>query len=257
MGGGSSINEMYFNRGSPYDYDNWASITGDDSWKYSNLLRLFKKMESYKGLFPSDQHGYSGPIAVSRSNYAPAMNEILEAGKYLGFPVADQNGPQRISFTPIEFSMSSGRRVSSYEAYIRPYLTTRKNLNVVTNAEVFKILIDKNQAVGVMLRSLSGENVTIRASKEVIVSAGVINSPVILMKSGIGPRAILEAANIPVTKNLPVGSNAHDHFVVIFRMILKNSSEVYSSVRDLTLENFLHYQSSGDGKTHSCQSVNF
>lgn len=73
-------------------------------------------MESYEGLFPSDQHGYSGPITISRPRYAPAMNETLEAGRFLGFRIADQNGPKRISFAPIEYSMRSGRRVNSYDA---------------------------------------------------------------------------------------------------------------------------------------------
>lgn len=88
---------MFFNRGSPQDYDNWAALTGDSSWKYSNLLRLFKKLETYDGLFPSDQHGYSGPVHVSRPRYAPAINDTLNSGKWLGFPFADPNGPQILS----------------------------------------------------------------------------------------------------------------------------------------------------------------
>lgn len=88
---------MIFNRGSPYDYDNWATTSADDSFKYQNLLRLFHKMETYDGLFPSNQHGFSGPIHITRPRYAPAMNDTLEAGQFLGFPVADASGPQSLS----------------------------------------------------------------------------------------------------------------------------------------------------------------
>lgn len=248
MGGTSAINGMHFNRGSPYDYDNWARITGDASWKYSNLLRLFKKMESYRGLFPSEQHGYSGPIAVSRARYAPGMNDTLEAGRFLGFRVLDANGPQQTSFAPLEFSQRSGRRVTSYEAYIRPFLETRKNLEVVPNAEVSKIIMEGNRAVGVTYISSSGTNVSLRARKEVIISAGVVNSPVVLMKSGIGPRNLLETSGIPIVKELPVGENTHDHVLLVLRFVLRNSSQVYLPARDLTLDNFLYYQKSGDGK---------
>lgn len=238
---------MWVNRGSPYDYDNWARLTGDSSWKYSNLLRFFKKMESYKGLFPSDQHGYSGPITITRPRYAPALNDTLEAGRFLGFPTADANGPQRISLTPVEYSMRFGRRISSYEAYIRPNLG-RRNLNVMTDAEVERILFKGNRATGVVYTSASGQSVTVNARKEVIVSAGVVNSPVILMRSGIGPRDVLRKVGIPIVKELPVGRNAHDHCAIWIRFILRNSSEVFSSQRDLTPENFRYYKQFGDGK---------
>lgn len=96
LGGTSEINGMVFNRGSPEDYNNWARITGDDSWKYSNLLRIFKKIENYAGDFPSDQHGVGGPITVSSPKFAPGLQESLEAGKFLGYPVGDPNGPQKV-----------------------------------------------------------------------------------------------------------------------------------------------------------------
>lgn len=128
---------------------------------------------------------------------------------------------------------------------------------MILNAEVLEILIEKNKAVGVRFRSLSGENVSVRAHKEVIVSAGVINSPVILMKSGIGPRDILKASGIPVVMDLPVGKNAHDHLTVIFRMILRNTSQVFSSERDLTLDNLLYHLKFGDGNKQLLISKNF
>lgn len=96
-GGGSQVNAMNFNRGSPFDYDNWARITGDPSWRYANLLKYFRRIEDYQGDFPSDQHGYGGPITISRPRYSPGLNEWLDAGRYLGYTIADPNGFQRIS----------------------------------------------------------------------------------------------------------------------------------------------------------------
>lgn len=97
LGGSSSINGMVFNRGSPYDYDNWGNITGDPSWNYDNMLKYFKRLEDYQGNFPSNQHGLGGPITISNPKYQPGLSIWLEAGRYLGYPTADPNGPQRIS----------------------------------------------------------------------------------------------------------------------------------------------------------------
>lgn len=98
LGGSSQLNAMYFNRGSPLDYDNWARITGDSSWSYSSLMKYFRRIEDYEGDFHSgEQHGYGGPITISRPRYAPLLEEWAEAGRYLGYRYADPNGPQMIS----------------------------------------------------------------------------------------------------------------------------------------------------------------
>lgn len=97
LGGTTSFNYMWFNRGHPRDWDNWAKITGDDTWKYENMLPYFKQVENYQGDFPSDQHGFNGPVTVSRPRYAPGLDYFLAAGRELGYPIADPNGPQRRS----------------------------------------------------------------------------------------------------------------------------------------------------------------
>ncbi len=96
LGGGSSVNGMLFNRGSPHDYDNWANLTNDQSWNYGNLLKYFKRIEDYHGNFSSDeQHGKGGHIPISTAKYAPGLKALMEAGEFFGYPSwKDPNGPQ-------------------------------------------------------------------------------------------------------------------------------------------------------------------
>ncbi|CAL8117910.1 unnamed protein product [Orchesella dallaii] len=250
LGGSSSVNAMFFNRGSPHDYDNWANITQDDTWKYSNLVPYWKKVENYIGDFPSDQHGYDGPITVSRPKYAPGLERWLEAGQSLGYPVADPNGPQLLSFTPVEFSKRFGRRVSSYRGYIQPYLSTRRNLRVIANAEANQIIFDGNRAVGVryLRNSTFGMQTAVAwVRNEVIISAGVMESPTLLMRSGIGPTNVLNAAKVRQIRNLPVGQNLQDQVAVFVNIIIGNRSEVRIPERDLTPETLALYNRTGDG----------
>lgn len=97
LGGTSSINAMTFNRGSRHDYDNWANITGDGTWGYDHMMKYFRRIEDYQGDFPSDQHGYGGPITITRPRYAPGLDTWLQAGTQLGYQILDPNGPQEIS----------------------------------------------------------------------------------------------------------------------------------------------------------------
>lgn len=141
LGGTSEINTMVFNRGSPFDFDSWARLTGDRSWEYSELLKYFKKSEDYLGEFPSrSQHGFGGLISVSSQNYAPGREFWFEAWKELGFRFGDPNGPQRVGVSPVEFSRRFGRRVGAYEGYLEQIMNSRGNLRVVTDALVTQIV---------------------------------------------------------------------------------------------------------------------
>ncbi|CAL8122606.1 unnamed protein product [Orchesella dallaii] len=247
LGGTSSINYMFFNRGSPKDFDNWANIAGDPSWNYSNMLQYFKKSENYAGQFPpTDQHGIGGPIMITNQSYAPGLDTWLEAGEALGYPISDPNGPQIISFTPIEYNKRSGRRVSSYTAFIKPFENTRSNLQVVTRAHVTELIMEGNKAVGVKYNN-SNEIISVYATKEVILSAGAYGSPMLLQKSGIGPRDVLENAGITQIKDLPVGENLQDHPIVPIQLIINNKSLLFDPERDLTPENLELYQREGVG----------
>lgn len=259
LGGSSAVNGMVFNRGSPSDYFSWANWTGDPGWGYKNMLRHLKKVENYLGDFPSDQHGYSGHITVSRPKYTPGMNTILEAGRFMGYPTADPNGPQQLSFSPIQFSKQRGRRVSSYSGYLKPYLGQIQNLKVVTEATVDRILFDQKgkSALGVVYSKPSGYFGFARSSKEIVLSAGVIGSPAILMRSGVGPKDVLVKAGIPVVKELPVGYNLHDHVVVRMQFMINDSSQVFIPERDLTQENYQKYNDTGEGpySTHDADNT--
>ncbi|CAL8104526.1 unnamed protein product [Orchesella dallaii] len=249
LGGMSSLNYMHFNRGSPFNYDEWARSTGDESWSYSKMLPYLKRIETYAGDYPSDQHGYSGPVMVSRPKYAPGLDIWLEAGRSLGYPIKDPNGPQQISFTATEFSKRVGRRDSSYTAYIKPILAIRPNLHILTNVNATQIIFSGKRAVGVKFDAKaenSSENI-VYARKEIIVSAGVFGSPLLLMRSGIGPRDVLEGAKIPIVQELPVGKNLHDHVAIALDFYINNSSAIVDPARDFTPENLELFHRTGDG----------
>ncbi|ODM93744.1 Glucose dehydrogenase [FAD, quinone] [Orchesella cincta] len=248
LGGTSSLNYMFFNRGSPKDFDNWARIADDPSWNYSNMLQHFKKSEDYAGEFPpTDQHGIGGPILITNQSYAPGLETWLEAGIALNYSVADPNGPQKISFTPIEYNKRAGRRISSYTAFIKPFENSRSNLKVVTRAYATELVMEGNKAVGVKYNNSNNEIISVYATKEVIVSAGAYGSPMLLMKSGIGPKEVLESSGIPLIKELPVGNNLQDHPIVPIQLIINNKSLLFDPVRDLTPENLELYQREGVG----------
>ncbi|ODM89062.1 Glucose dehydrogenase [FAD, quinone] [Orchesella cincta] len=272
LGGTSSLNYMHFNRGSPRDYDAWAESTGDQSWKYSNMLPYLKRIETYAGDYPSDQHGYFGPVMLSRPKYAPGLDYWLEAGKSLGYQTrVDPNGPQKISkrtelnycplkelivnldtrFTATEFSKRLGRRDSSYTAYIQPILSSTPNLRVLTNVNATQIMFSGKHAVGVKFdsniqNSYSTDNV-VYAKKEIIISAGSYGSPVLLMRSGIGPREVLEAAKIPILQELPVGKNLQNHIALELDFLINDTSAVIHPPRDFTPENLELFNRTGDG----------
>lgn len=248
---GSSTNAMVFNRGSPHDYDQWANITNDPSWKYSNMLKYFRRAEDYRGDFPSDvHHGVGGPITVSNPKYAPGLSVWLEAGRELGFPTADPNGPQRISFAPSEFAKKKGRRVSSYEGYLKPVIDSRRNLRVITGVVVNRVIFNRKVALGVTFKyNGKGPEVFVRARREVILSSGAIETPAILMRSGVGPRETLKKAGIPPVKYLPVGENLHDHVCVVLPILVNKRHPVFNIWRDLSPENFKTFNDTGEGKS--------
>ncbi|CAL8124704.1 unnamed protein product [Orchesella dallaii] len=253
MGGSSSINTMVVNRGSPHDFDNWARLTGDLSWSYSNLLQYFKKWENYAGEFPSDQHGYGGPITVSRQDYAPGKDTWLNAGRELGYQVADANGPQIISFAPLEYTRRFGRRMNSFEGYIQPIMGRRRNLKIITNVSATRLIFDGNKAVAVEYIEGNGtttENTTPMLAfsrKEIISSAGAYGSPSLLLRSGIGPIDTLQQAGIPQRYNLPVGIGLQNHPIVPLQIIINDTSVTTNYSLELTPQNLQRFYQFGEG----------
>lgn len=213
LGGGSTHNAMNFVRGSPLDYDTWASM-GAKGWSYQEVLPYFKKLETYhpNPYIPYDAsaRGFNGPIhAQPLSSVTKASQAFLKAAHELGYKVGDYNSFIN-SFDVLQQSSFNGVRSSTRRAYLLPAMG-RPNLDVICQATVTRILFEGKRAVGVHYER-AGERHEVLADKEVIVSASAIRSPQLLMVSGIGPAGILERFNIPLVKDLPgVGRNFQDH----------------------------------------------
>ncbi len=219
-GGSSSINAMVYIRGHAYDYDLWRQ-QGNTGWSYDDVLPYFKKAESFNGDGDSDYHGFDGPLSVkkSESNHDELLDVFVEAGGQAGFPLTnDFNGKNQEGFSRYEHTMADTkrgpRRWSSARAYLHPALK-RKNLATETNVQVNKILFEGKKAVGVEY-SKKGMTFSVKANAEVILSAGAINSPQILMNSGIGDSSELNKHGINVLHELKgVGKNLQDHYAVV------------------------------------------
>ncbi|XP_033207059.1 glucose dehydrogenase [FAD, quinone]-like [Belonocnema kinseyi] len=214
MGGSSVLNYMIATRGDPRDYDTWAKL-GNEGWSYNELLHYFKKLERLNiPAYKNDTvfHNTKGPLSIEYPPYhTPLAEGFLEAGLELGYPLVDYNGREHVGFSYIQATLKNGERASTNRAYLH-IAKERSNLFLTRNSIAEKIIIDPrtNKAVGVQFNK---ENVSIkvRARKEVILCAGAIGSPQLLMLSGIGPKDHLEDVGIPLIKNAPVGENLMDH----------------------------------------------
>jgi 4-pyridoxate dehydrogenase len=213
IGGSSSINAMAYVRGHRGDYQRWSD-SGLASWSYAHVLPYFRRQESWEG-GSSEFRGGDGPLATRMTRYRdPLVEAYAAAGAEAGHPVTeDYNGAQQEGFGRWQMTIRDGRRCSAAVAYLRPALV-RPNLAVAVNALATRILLDGRRATGVeYLRN--GERVVVRAEREVIVAGGVINSPQLLMLSGLGDPAALKPHGISVAVALEgVGRNLQDHMSV-------------------------------------------
>jgi choline dehydrogenase len=210
VGGGTSINAMIYIRGNRADYDQWESL-GNRGWGYEGALPFFKRAEDQER-GASAYHGAGGPLAVSDIRHRAVFSELfVEACAQIGIPRNDDfNGPSQEGAGFHQVTQRNGRRAGQALAYLNPALA-RKNLEVITGAPCTRILVEKGRAVGVELRR-GGERTRAMARREVIVCAGAIKSPQLLMLSGIGPADHLRQHGIPVVLDLPgVGRNLQDH----------------------------------------------
>jgi len=212
MGGSSSINGMVFVRGNRANYDSWAA-EGCEGWAFDDLLPLFKRLEDYEG-GASELRGTGGPVAVNHSkNLSPASLAFQEAvSATCGVPkLDDYNGPRQEGVGVVQVNARDGVRFSSSKAYIDP-ARDRDNLVVHSGAHVQRLLIEGGRCKGVVYRH-DGQDKVAYAEQEVVLSAGTIGSPQIMMLSGIGPAEELRALGIDVKADLPVGHNLHDHLL--------------------------------------------
>jgi choline dehydrogenase/4-pyridoxate dehydrogenase len=213
VGGSSSINAMAYVRGHRGDYDRWAE-SGLTGWSYADTLPYFRKQEDYAG-GADDYRGTGGPLTVGLSEYQdPLVDAFVESGQALGHPrTPDYNGAQQEGFGRVQSTIRKGRRCSTAVAYLRPALQ-RPNLTLQIHAHATKIRFDGKRAVGLDY-VVKGEKKSAEANREVILSAGVIHSPQLLMLSGIGDPAELARYDIPLKTALPgVGKNLQDHLAI-------------------------------------------
>ena len=210
LGGSSSINGMIYIRGHAHDYDHWRQL-GLNGWSYADVLPYFRRSEgNVNGA--DDFHGGDGPLGVSNPPSGnPLFPAFVEAGVQAGYPrTADFNGAQQEGFGPYQLTVRNGERSSTAVAYLRPALH-RPNLKVEINAQVSRVLLDGKRAVGVEYIQRN-KTKTASAGREVILSGGVVNTPQVLMLSGIGDAEHLRSKGINVVAHLPgVGQNLQDH----------------------------------------------
>lgn len=230
LGGTSSCNVMVYARGSPADYNSWASIVGDETWNWDGVLPYMIKSERLESIdlidsTTSSQHGTKGLLGVTKF-VRPEADTCLNALGELYDVVLDVNGNHTFGATHTMFTIADNQRQSTARAFLTP-IKDCKNLHVLKNTLVTKILFDDdNNAVGVEALSENGKKLTLKAGKEVILSAGAFNTPQLLMLSGIGPKEHLKSFDIDVIADLPVGQDLRDHASILISHKLPKSIEL-------------------------------
>ena len=231
IGGTSAVNGLIHVRGNPKDYDGWAE-EGAKGWSYKDVLPYFLKMENFEAAGDDGFHHTGGPLTVSNGSYMTSVAaSFLEAGKEMGYKIVDYNGETQLGFSPTQWNIKNGKRWSVAEAYLYP-AAERPNLDVITGVHVREVVFEEAEdgwgaqetesdkpleAIGVKVYADDTYKVVsplIRAKREVILSAGTIESAHVLLLSGVGPEADLRMFGIRRLKDLPVGKNLQGHPMV-------------------------------------------
>jgi choline dehydrogenase len=239
LGGSGSMNAMLYVRGNRRDYNQWEEL-GNPTWGWENVLKYFKKSQNnrvdyFMEMDGGKYHGTGGPLQVDSYNGLDSLKFVLfEAAFELGYKeILDVNGEEHIGYNTALGTLANGQRNSPAHAYLIP-AKDRPNLHVIKHAMVTKVNIDDdNVATGVEFQIGFRETLTAVVKKEVIVSASAINTPQVLMLSGIGPKEHLEEFNITVKQDLPVGENLQDHVIVPFFLTFHKSRSQPVSVQEL------------------------
>jgi len=215
IGGSGSVNGLVFLRGSPRDYDRWAQ-SGARGWGFDDCLPAFRKLETFAGGNGGEWRGKDGPVRVAEVPHpTPGCRAFVDACMALGFRrCPDFNGEWYEGVAPNQLNVHKGRRWSPAVAYLRPALK-RPNLRVETERLGLRVVFEGKRAVGVAVRGPDGAEEVHRARREVLLCAGAIESPKLLMLSGVGDGAALQGFGVPVVAEAPeVGRNLQDHFMV-------------------------------------------
>lgn len=248
LGGTSSLNGMMAIRGHARDYDGWRDM-GLPGWGWDDVLPYFRKLETHwRG--DSAHHGGDGPVSVMpHPSPSPLLERAQQAAASLGYPLTDDfNGLRTDGFGMPDFTITpKARRASTAQAYLHPVMG-RRNLRVVTHAEARRILIEDGEARGIVYR-VDGQERIARASAEVLLCGGAINSPQLLLSSGIGPADDLRALGIPVVQDsAEVGANLQDHPGAALEFELERRWAFEEEVRlDRVARSFMRWLTTGKG----------
>ena len=221
LGGSSSINGLCFIRGHALDFEGWRQ-SGCEGWGYADVLPYFKRLENYSG-GESEYRGGDGPLVVHRPKpQNPLYKAFIEAGRDAGYQTTDDIcGYRQEGFGVFDMSTENGERNSTAKAYLDP-ARRRQNLTVMTDKQVQKIFFNGNEATGISYKTVNGDIIKVDALKEVILSAGAVGSPQLLMLSGVGPASHLKDHGITIVADMPgVGQNLNDHpdFVLKYKCL--------------------------------------
>jgi choline dehydrogenase len=220
LGGGSSINAMIWARGHKSDWDFFASEAGDPAWSYESVLNIYRRIEDWHGAPDPKYRGTGGPIFVQpRPDSSPVADALVEGMRSLGIPIFEnQNGRMMEADgggSVPDMRVRDGKRQSVFRSYVFPYMD-RPNLTVLSHALVTRLTFEGKRVTGVEI-FWDGRTHRIRAGREVIVSLGAMNTPKVLMQSGIGDETELRRFGIPLVQHLPgVGTGFQDHPVIPF-----------------------------------------
>jgi choline dehydrogenase len=234
LGGCSSHNGMVHVRGNAMDFENWGQL-GLGNWNYENVLPYFKKSESIEGL-DTEYRNTDGPLKLSRTENGNILSKVyLEAAKEAGYEINnDMNGYKQEGFGLMDTTIFDGKRQSTSVTYLHP-IKQRQNLTLITNVQVSKIIIENSVAIGVEIKN-KNKLKKIFAEKEVLLSAGAINSPQILMLSGVGPEEELKNHDIKIISALNgVGENLQDHLETYVQYECTKPITLYSSFNPINM----------------------
>jgi choline dehydrogenase len=239
LGGSSSMNAMLYVRGRPLDYDGWEA-QGAPGWGYRDVLPYFIRAED-NARGASEFHGAGGPLKVSEQRSPRPLNgRLLAASEAAGIPrIADYNGPEQDGVSMFQVTQRNGQRFSAADAYLRPVMT-RPNLEVRTGVQVQGVALEGERAVGVRVGRGRGGSELLRAGREVILSAGAIGSPQLLLLSGIGAGEELRAVGVTPRHELPgVGRNLQDHPFVTVIWEVSDQQTLYGADKPRALAEWL------------------
>lgn len=214
LGGGTSVNAMCYVRGQKRDFDAWQdAVDGEGGWSYESMWRAFIEQEK-NDTFHNEHHGVDGTLAVQMPKGINELNQYcLKAFQEFGLPYnPDYNGATQIGVSPVQSNIENKRRCSAVVAHLRRHLDSGR-VSLLTNTTVTRVIFENDQAVGVEVSNGSAKRSI--SAKQVVLSAGAVHSPKILMHSGIGPKKHLEDFGINVRVDSPgVGDNLHDHPII-------------------------------------------